>query len=566
MSGAMVLLHLAGAVALLLWATRMVRTGVERAYGDVLRARLRSVLRNPIATLAAGLVLAIALQSATATALLVGSFAGSGIVAASVGLTAALGADVGSALVVRLLSFDLGAVMPLCLFAGTAIFMSTERRAWRQAGRILVGVGLLLLSLRLIGEASEPLRDSRMLPVIVDYLAGDPATAFLIAAVVTWLFHSSVAAILLFAALASRGLMPAGLGVVMVLGANLGSGIIAAVLSRAMPPESRAVPLGNLAIRGSGAVIALAALVALAPDLSRLGATASAQIINAHLVFNVAVALLGLPFVGFVHRSISAALAGTGRPSAGDLLARAEETALDEGVLDTPSLALANATRETLGICRTIEVMLKEVIELYETPDKQGIAALSALDDLVDRRHAAVKLYLARIATRSMSEADALRCQELIGACVKLEQVGDIVVRNLLAHVDKKRTRGLTFTNEGWQELVRVPRAGPVQRAARLQRAGDQEFRHRHEADAREGRRPRPGTADERASLRPAARRNGKEHRDKLDPSRHDSRPQADQLAARGNRLSGAGRERAAARIAPQAGVTAGVVILSRTR
>ncbi len=97
----MVLLHLAGAVALLLWATRMVRTGVERAYGDVLRSRLRAALRNPFTTLAAGILLAVALQSATATALLVGSFAGSGIVAGAAGLTAALGADVGSALVVR---------------------------------------------------------------------------------------------------------------------------------------------------------------------------------------------------------------------------------------------------------------------------------------------------------------------------------------------------------------------------------------------------------------------------------------------------------------------------------
>ncbi len=124
-------------------------------------------------------------------------------------------------------------------------------------------------------------------------------------------------------------------------------------------------------------------------------------------------------------------------------------------MLDTPALALANATRETLSVCRTIEVMLKEVIGLYESPDKAGIAALAALDDRVDRRHAAIKLYLARITTGSMTEAEALRCQELLDACVKLEQVGDIIVRNLLVHVEKKRVRGLAFTNEGWQELAR---------------------------------------------------------------------------------------------------------------
>ncbi|WP_292637225.1 hypothetical protein, partial [Mesorhizobium sp.] len=45
MSGSVVLLHLAGAVALMLFATRLVKTGVERAYGDLLRHKLRATMR-----------------------------------------------------------------------------------------------------------------------------------------------------------------------------------------------------------------------------------------------------------------------------------------------------------------------------------------------------------------------------------------------------------------------------------------------------------------------------------------------------------------------------------------
>ena len=173
------------------------------------------------------------------------------------GLLAVLGADVGSALVVRLLSFDLSLLVPICLVAGTMLFMATERRSLLQLGRILIGVGLLILSLRLIGEASEPLRDSRILPDVVGYLSGDPVTAFLLAAVMTWLFHSSVAAILLVVALAARGILPLELGVVLVLGANVGGGIIAVMLSRAATPMARIVPLGNLIMRALGAVLAL---------------------------------------------------------------------------------------------------------------------------------------------------------------------------------------------------------------------------------------------------------------------------------------------------------------------
>ncbi|MGO4839623.1 Na/Pi cotransporter family protein, partial [Rhizobiaceae sp. 2RAB30] len=132
MSGSVVLLHLAGAVALLLWATRMVRTGVERAYGGTLRRKLRATMSNPLMAVATGAALSIALQSSTAVTLLVGSFAGSGVVSGMSGQLAVRGAEIGSALVVKLLSFDLTLLVPLCLAIGTAIFMATEQRAWRQ--------------------------------------------------------------------------------------------------------------------------------------------------------------------------------------------------------------------------------------------------------------------------------------------------------------------------------------------------------------------------------------------------------------------------------------------------
>ncbi|KAB2950453.1 MAG: Na/Pi cotransporter family protein [Rhizobiaceae bacterium] len=454
MSGAVFLVHLAGAVALLLFATRMVRTGVERAYGDILRHRLRGVVRNPVLAIAAGTLLAIALQSATAVTLLVGSFVGSGFVGATAGLLAVVGADLGSALVVKILSFDLEILVPLCLVAGTTIFFTTEQRKWRQFGRILVGIGLLILSLRLIGEASEPLRESRILPVVVNYLSGDPVTAFLLAGIMTWLFHSSVAAILLVAALAARGLVPAELGVVLVLGANLGGGVIAALLSRASPPLARIVPLGNLILRGSGAAAALALVIAVRPPLDMLGDTPAGQIVNAHIAFNLALAVCGLVLAGLVSNAAQRIVSLGAPPEPAAALAVVELSALDETALDKPSQALANATREVVRVCETIEIMLQRIIGLYEEADGDSIAALAALDDRVDSRHAAIKLYLAKVTQHPMTEEEALRCQELIGACVRLEQVGDIIVRNMLVHVKKKLDRGVEFTDQGWRELL----------------------------------------------------------------------------------------------------------------
>jgi phosphate:Na+ symporter len=455
MSGSVVLLHLAGAIALLLWATRMVRTGVERAYGDVLRHRLRATMRNPFMAVLTGCALSIALQSSTAVTLLVGSFAGAGIVSGMSGQLAVRGAEIGSALVVKLLSFDLSLLVPICLATGTMMFMATERRSWRQFGRILVGIGLLILSLEMIGEASEPLRESRLLPVIVEYFSTDPVTAYLLAAFITWLFHSSIAAVLLLVTLAGRGFIPPELGVVLVLGVNLGSSVIAPLLTRHAEPGVRVVPIGNLLMRGAGSLILMIAFTWAKPPVAYLGSTVPDQIINAHILFNCLILIAGIPLAGLIYRASEKIVALGTPPDPAESLAAAELSALNESALDTPSQALANATREVVRVCETVEIMLKRIIELYEKADAEKIAALAALDDRVDRKHQAIKLYLAKISARQLTEAEALHHQELIGACVKLEQVGDIIVRNMLAHVQKKLDRGLEFTEEGWRELSR---------------------------------------------------------------------------------------------------------------
>lgn len=454
MSGSLVLLNLAGAVALLLWATRMVRTGVERGYGDVLKRHLRATMDNPLMATATGLALAIALQSSTAVTLLIGSFAGSGILTGLAGILAVRGAEVGSALVVRILSYDLSLLVPLCLVAGTAIFLTTERRDWRQIGRITVGIGLMILSLQMMGAATEPLRHSEILPVIVGYLAGDPITAFLLAALVTWLFHSSIAAVLLLAALAAEGILGTQLGVVMVLGVNLGSSVIAPVLTRNARPETRVVPLANLLMRGAGSVIAMTGFTLFDPPMGFVGASVSEQIINAHILFNVIVLVVGVPLSTLVLRATKGIIALTAPAADETPIAETQVSALDPSALETPHLALANATRETMRVCETVELMLTRIIDLYEEADKRSIGELAGLDDGVDRRHAAIKHYLARIAGRNMGEDDAMRCQELLDACIKLEQVGDIIVRNLLVHVKRKLDRKVSFTPEGWRELT----------------------------------------------------------------------------------------------------------------
>ncbi|EJF77232.1 hypothetical protein MCO_01411 [Bartonella sp. DB5-6] len=456
MNGSLVLLHLAGAISLLLWATRMVRTGVERAYGDKLKYKMRHVISKPFFAVSFGLFTAMILQSSTAITLLVGSFVESGVVSRLTGLMAVRGGELGSALVVKILSYDLTIVVPLCLLIGTFIFMTTEKRDWRQIGRIVIGIGLLILSLQMISTATEPLRDSAILPSIIDYLSTDSVSTFLLAAALTYLLHSSIAGIILLVNFANYDLIHAQLCVVMVLGVNFGSSLIAPLLTRNASPNTRLVPLGNLLMRGAGSILVLIFFLFFQPPITWLGNNASTQVINAHIIFNVFILLAGIPLSKWILKlTTKLVYVSTKKTQTDKTLNLSDQTALDDSVLDRPTLALSNVMREVIHICDLVDIMLEKIMGLYEKPDPDIIRELNQLNTILDKKHIAIKLYLARLAGQKLSDEEALQTQELLGACIKLDQAGDIIIHNMLMLVKKKQQKGLQFSSDGWSDLLR---------------------------------------------------------------------------------------------------------------
>lgn len=444
----LVLLHLAGAVILLLWAVRMVRTGVERSYEPALRRALKESKGGWLRAAAIGGVVAAVLQSSTAVAALAAGFAGSGVLTVATGIAMLLGADVGSALVVQILTINLTWLAPLLLIAGGALFFRGQTRNLKQLGRILIGVALIFISLGMIGQATLPLRDSAELPAIVTYLRGDFVTAFLIGAAFTWLVHSSVASVLLVVTLAAQGLIPAELGIMLMFGANFGGALIPVGLTRSSFVEAKRIAIGHFALRGSGA-IAAALLVRFVPlPLDVLGSPAR-QVADLHFLLNFINLLLALPFCAemekLVHRFVAAPAEPEERPM--------PVSALDQSVIGVPGLALASATRELLRMAELVEVMLAPVMELYETGDREKIRQLRRIEREVDQTHSAIKLYLAKISYADIDAEDAQRGAELSGFAINLEYVGDAIAKNLIHLAEVRRDKNLSFSHDGWQEL-----------------------------------------------------------------------------------------------------------------
>ncbi len=471
MGSGSVLLNLLGAIALLLWSTRLVKTGVTRAFGEELRGWLMRATSNRLSAVSLGAGVALIMQSSTAALLLLTSFAGRGMIALVPALAVALGADIGSTFVVQALSFDLKAFVPVLMILGVAGFMLSGNATVRQVGRILIGLALMIISLGMIVQASTSLRGDPTLLLVMSRLTNEAVLAILIGAALTWLLHSSVAMVLLIVSLVGAGLIPLSLGVTFLLGANLGAGLIPLGLGWREPMVARRILIGNVAFRATGVLIALLLLPFVQQLVAQLPLAPERAVAAGHVLFNLALAALFLPLLG-----PAAKLLETHLPDRSDeSQAASRPVHLDDSLIETPHLALGAASREVIRLAERVETMLRETILTFQDIDDRRRTMIHSLDDEVDSLQEAIKLYLTRLTRQVTTDEDQKQAVNLILFTTNLEHVGDIICKNLLELAAKKQRYGLAFSEAGWsgQEIQ------PMEHSNLLTPSANQQFLHR---------------------------------------------------------------------------------------
>ncbi len=444
------LLNLLAAIALLVWGTYIVRTGILRVFGENLREVLASSVRNRALAAGAGMVVTGLVQSSTATCLIVASFVGQGLIATAPALAVMLGADVGTALMTVVFSFDLSWLSPLLIFGGVLVFVSRESTTAGRLARVAIGLGLITLALQLIIAATRPLTASPAVQALLAALPNEVMLEILVGALLTVLSYSSLAIVLLTATLVASQMVPLPIGLGLVLGANLGGGVLAWLSTSRSTPQARRVPLGNLLFK----LLGCAAMVPLLPYarewLATLALTPHAQVVGFHLLFNVALALLFIGPTTPMARWVDAWLA-TPLPSATE-----RPNHLDPMALDTPALAMSCAAREALHQADVVETMLRGMLTVIRADDLALGQKLRKMDDTVDALYSAIKYYLTKISREALSEREGQRWTDIVSFTINMEQIGDIIERVLQDVEDKKIRRGLSFSDAGMAEVCHL--------------------------------------------------------------------------------------------------------------
>ncbi|MFM2067179.1 MAG: hypothetical protein RLZZ584_2088 [Pseudomonadota bacterium] len=448
------LLNLLAAIALLVWGTHNVRTGMLRVFGENLRGILSHSFSNRLTSLLAGIGVTSLVQSGTATCLIVASFVGKGLVATSAALAVMLGADVGSALMAVVFSFDLSWLSPLLIFSGVVMFISKQNSTGGRIGRVLIGLGLITLALQLIVAATKPLIEAPAIRGLLVALPGDILLDMLVGATLTVLSYSSLAIVLLTATLATSGLVPMPVALGLVVGANLGSGLLALLATSGSPAQVRRLPLGNLLFKAIGAAVAIPFLPEVNALLRQSGLQLHEQIVTFHLGFNLALAVLLIGATGLVGRTVDRLLPDG--PKFGD---STRPRHLDPSALATPSLAISCAAREALHQADIVETMLRGILPVMRNNDLELAEQLRKLDDTVDELYSAIKFYLTQISREALSERESRRWTDIVSFTINMEQIGDIIERILQDIEDKKIRKNRSLSDAGMAEICHLHEA-----------------------------------------------------------------------------------------------------------
>lgn len=446
------LLSFGGYTALLLWGIHMIQTGVQRAFGARLGVLMGRALGTRTRSFLTGVGITAAIQSSTATGLMITSFAAGGMLALVPGLAAMLGANVGTTIIVQLLSFNLTALAPALILVGVWSFRRHQPSRRRDLGRVFIGFGLLLLALHELVQLLAPVQDAPMLQVILDGLTDQPVIALLLTAGLTWAAHSSVAVVVLIMSMASHDLVTPSLAYALVLGANLGTAINPVLEGPSdNNPASRRLPIGNLGTRVVGCILALLLLPWIPQAMSLLTLDAARAVANFHTLFNIIVALLFLPLLNHYAELLTRLLPKRTNPDD-----PTRPLYLDESAHEVPAIALANASREALRVADMLQSLLGMARASLLSDNRHRINHAHYIYKAVTRLDILIMTYLATLDQDSMNKGDHQRLSDILTFTNNVARAANVVTNGVLIHTENRSKQGWTLSPKQRDDLIEV--------------------------------------------------------------------------------------------------------------
>lgn len=442
------LFNIVGGTSLLLYGMRTASDGLQHAAGTRLRSWLSRLTSRRWMAVIVGAIVTAFLQSSSATTVMLVGFVSAGFMSLEQTIGVILGADIGTTVTVQLLAFNITQYALLLVALGVPLILATRQKQYNYLGQVLLGFGFIFLAIKLIGDTTAPLKQDPTVDQSLVNLASNPALAMILAMVLTILIQSSAGTIGLALTLATQGLVPLTLALPIIFGANIGTSAAALFSSIGATREAQRVAVAHALFKVVGVLLCFPFIGALAGLVAQTAPDTPRQIANAHTLFNVAITLivfpLARPFAWLVRQIVPEATA------------REEPFGpkyLDERVLDTPALAIGQATREALRLADIVQGMIRDSAAALMANDEELLEDVTRRDDQVDLLTEAIKNFLTNLSGQNLTQELSKQEVGLIYMISDLEHIGDIISKSLMPLARKKVEGKLAFSQDGRKEI-----------------------------------------------------------------------------------------------------------------
>ncbi len=461
-SWTLLIIGMFGGLALFLYGMERMSDGLKKSAGDRMRMILTALTSNRVIGLFVGAFVTTVIQSSSATTVMLVSFVQAGLMTSAQSMGVILGADIGTTITAQLVAFKLTDYALLMVAIGFATRMFAKNDTVKHMGEAILGFGILFLGMKLMGDSMKPLRTY---PGFIDTLKGleNPLLGVLVGTIFTAIIQSSSAFSGLVIVLAQQDLISLEAGIPLIFGANIGTCVTAGLASIGATRDAKRVALAHVAFKVVGVLLFIFWIPAFAGIIrgmtAGLGSGTARQIANAHTIFNVSLALIFLPFTVIASRVIHRILPD-----------KKEETGLrpavwylDEATLGTPAMAIDLARTEIARMMKILGRMLSAVLHPFisEEPRADEIYPKISLLEGIEMRESKmnflekkVKDYLIKIGRQETTDRQADEVAGLISIVKDIESAADIIYRDILPLIPKKRALDTDFSEEGKQELL----------------------------------------------------------------------------------------------------------------
>lgn len=438
-------------VALLLYGVRQITDAVQRATDARVQRALMQLVRSPLAAFGLGTMATALMQSSSAMSSLLVGLVSANLVPLSAAILMLLGANVGSTLVVQLLSLHITDYALELVGLGALIALLTRGTHLRRLGQACFAFGLILLGLAALFLGSQPIAASPLTASVLRALVGAPIVLLLIGAILAVVLSSSAASIGLITTLAASGTLPSVAALALMLGANVGTTLTALLSSfQEGTLAGRRLALVHTGTKLIGALVLLALLVPLATLLAQVWPNAGTQVAMTHLGLNLALAVLFVPLATPLARLMEHLL-----PEPKNVRGIWIGTHyLDPKGLSQPAVALGQATRAILRMAEVVTEMLEHSMDAFEDGARDLLISMGAQNDQLDECTVAVKSYLTQLDEMYMTEVQARQEVALLSIITDLQTIGETVATRMMNLAQRKQRGSLLFSEEGQEDLL----------------------------------------------------------------------------------------------------------------